>query len=365
MTVYTHPAQPDDPDPRPIRVYGIDLDEQVQADRFYTFVAALPRLNGQAPGAIPDRVDLRSRHPMPDAHYLVAQVDEQVVGAVAVLPDELSGLYGYHMAHVARFRLDVLPDWWAAGVPQALVRGLVEWAKEQSEGGAFPGLRRLETELLSCQQDTVDVLQSVGFVVEGRARSAWHVRTAEGPFDLDVLSLGMLIEEAEPAPVPPPAESDATVEATVPDVDCVPFFDDLVDQVRAFLPYELRQFETRQTANELYFLVEGLPQDVSVSLAFRLASETDQTPDMIELGLHFRGEPDFNRAQVEDFGARLDELEEAVGGKTLHADLWGSGWGRVAQRLPYQPPEEVQAFMLAAQVAGFITVMLPEVQAKG
>jgi hypothetical protein len=256
--------------------------------------------------------------------------------------------------------VDFLPDWRGHEAGRVLLQGLVQWAATQA------GIKRLECDTLACNEWLIELLGQVGFVVEGRARAAWYARTFEGEMYVDRVSMGLLLDEAivvdmaesasaEPEPAIAPDDS-------VPDVDCAAFFTDLIAQVRAFLPYELREFESRETANEAHMLIEGLPEGVSFAVAFRLASAEFGTPEMIELGVHWRCDPDFNQAQVERFQDKLEELGEAIGKKTLYADVWRGGWGRVARRLPYQSPDEAHAFMLAAQVAGFIQVLLPEAQ---
>ncbi len=357
MTTFDYHTETSLTDGRTVRLYFASLDEQADLDRLCFYLAALPRMSGQPPGAIPDPLDLAQGIPVEGAHYLVAQVEEAVVGAVA-LPD---AQHSYHQAHILRGQMDFLPDWRGHEVGQVLINGLVQWAKTQA------GLKRLEFDTLACNEWLVELLSQFGFVVEGRARAGWYARTVEGELYVDRVSMGLLLDEAisasmvaesalaEPEPAIAPDDS-------VPDVDCSTFFTDLIAQVRAFLPYELREFESKETANEAHMLIEGLPEGVSFAVAFRLASVEFGTPEMIELGVHWRGDPDFNQAQLERFQDKLEELGEAIGKKTLYADLWRGGWGRVARRLPYQSPDEAHAFMLAAQVAGFIQVLLPEAQ---
>ena len=354
MTTFDYHTETSLTDGRTVRVYFASLDEQQDLDRLCFYLAALPRMSGRPSGAIPDPLDLAQGGPLEGAHYLVAQVEEAVVGAAA-LPD---AQHSYHQAHIVRGQMDFLPDWRGHEVGQVLVNGLVQWATTQ------PGLKRLEFDTLACNEWLTELLIQLGFVVEGRARAAWYARTVEGEMYVDRVSMGLLLDEATTVSVAEsaPEEPDIAPDDSVPDVDCSAFFTDLMAQVRAFLPYELREFESRETANEAHMLIEGLPEGVSFAVAFRLASAEFGTPEMIELGVHWRRDPDFNQAQLERFQGKLEELGEAIGKKTLYADLWRGGWGRVARRLPYQSPDEAHAFMLAAQVAGFVQVLLPEAQ---
>jgi GNAT superfamily N-acetyltransferase len=342
-------------DGRSARVYFASLQEQQELDRLCLYLAALPRVSGLPPGAIPAPQELAQGGPVEGAHYLVLQVEGAIAGAVILLDER----QGYHREHVIRGQVDLLPDWRGHEAGRLLLQGLVQWAATQT------GVKRLEFDTLACNEWLIELLGQVGFVVEGRARAGWYARTVEGEMYVDRVSLGLLLDEAisagqesalaEPEPAIAPDDS-------VPDADCSAFFTDLIAQVRAFLPYELREFESRETANEAHMLVEGLPEGVSFAVAFRLASAEFGTPEMIELGVHWRRDPGFNQAQVERFQDKLEELGEAIGKKTLYADVWRGGWGRVARRLPYQSPDEAHAFMLAAQVAGFIQVLLPEAQ---
>ena len=359
MTTFDYAAEDSLADGRSVRLYFASSADPDSIDRLCLYLAALPRTSGYPPGTIPDPLDLARGGPLEGAHYLVAQVEEKVVGAVTLWQELPAARRGYHVAHVAQVQIDLLPDWQEPG--PALVNALIEWSKTQTE------LKRLECDTLSCNEWLVELLSQAGFVVEGRSRASWYGRTAQGKVYLDRVWMGLLLDEAistgmvevvqSVAATPEPV---AAPDPSIPDVDCSSFFADLVTQVRAFLPYELREFETQETANEIHMLVEGLPKDVSFAVAFRLASDEFDTPDMIELGLHWRRDPDFNQAQFKDIQGKLQALGEAVGKKTLYADIWREGWGRVARRLPYQSPDETHAFMLAAQVAGFITVMLAE-----
>jgi RimJ/RimL family protein N-acetyltransferase len=364
MTTFDYRVETALSDGRSLALYFVSPHDPDSLDRLCLYLAALPRASGQPPGTIPDPLDLAQDGLLEGAHYLVAQVEDEVVGAVTLGRDLPAARHGYHVAHVAQVQLDLLPHWHGHEAGQVLVNGLVEWAKAQ------PDLKRLECDTLSCNAWLVELLGQVGFAVEGRARAGWYARTLEGEMYVDRVSLGLLLDEAISVDMAPAAERAApeppiAPDDSIPDVDCSVFFTDLVKQVRAFLPYELREFEARETANEVHMLVEGLPQGVSFAVAFRLASAEFGTPEMIELGLHWRRDPDFNAAQVKDFKEKLEALGEALGKKTLYADLWRMGWGRVARRLPYQSPDEAHAFMLAAQVAGFIQVLLPEVVADG
>lgn len=355
------------------RVYFVSPADTAGLDRLCLYLATLPRMSGHLPGTIPDPLDLHPGGPLAGAHYLVAQVEATIVGAVALLRDAPAACHGYHGAHVARIHVDLLPDWREQEVAEALVGGLVEWARLQ------PGLKRLEFDTLSCNKWVVELLQRVGFVVEGQSRASWYARTASTDSDdagdevyLDRIRMGLLLDEAvasgatggvefavgvEPAP-----ETVVARDPSIPDADCSACFAELVGHVRAFLPYELREFETQEQVNELHLLIGDLAEGVAFAVALRLASVEFDTPDMVEIGLHLRRDPDFNRAQIERLQGKLEALGDALGRKTLHADLWRQGWGRVALRLPYQPPHEINAFMLAAQVAGFVQVLLPEVK---
>lgn len=362
MTAFDYDVETSLADGRSVRLYFVSPTDPDSIDRLCLYLAALPCTHGYPPGTIPDPLDLARGALLEGARYLVAQVEGKIVGAVTLLRELPAARSGYHMAHVAQVRVDMLPDWQEIG--QALVNGLIQWA------GSQPELKRLEFDTLACNEWLIELLSQAGFVVEGHSRASWYARTPQGELYLDRIHMGLLLDEAISAgvvevavsaePTPEPITEPAL---SIPGVDCSPFFTDLVAQVRAFLPYELREFETRETANEIHMLVEGLPEGVSFAVAFRLASDEFGTPDMIELGLHWRRDPDFNQAQLERLQRKLETLGDALGKKTLYADVWRQGWGRVARRLPYQSPDEAHAFMLAAQVVSFIQILLPEAQA--
>ncbi len=151
------------------------------------FVALVPDDSGHAPGTQLDVADLSTDYHKFDGPYLIAVVDGEIVGAVFVVPPDLTR--GYHREHAIEFHMDVLPGWRRKGVGPALLESLVTWARTQG------GIRKLEAVFLGWNQPVVAMLTNAGFEEEGRSRRSWMVRTTDGAVDYDdVVFMGMWLE---------------------------------------------------------------------------------------------------------------------------------------------------------------------------
>ncbi len=150
------------------------------------FVALVPDGAGHQPGTELDLADLSTDYHRFDGPYLVAEVGEEIVGALFVVPPDR--MLGYHRDHAVEFHLDVLPGWRRIGVGTALVEGLAQWAREQE------GVEKLEAAALGWNEPVLAMLAKLGFREEGRASRSWMVRTLRGDVDYDdIVTLGLWI----------------------------------------------------------------------------------------------------------------------------------------------------------------------------
>lgn len=147
------------------------------------FVALVPDDSGHAPGTQLDVADLSTDYHRYDEHYLVAEVEGEIVGAVFVVPPDPA--LGYHRDHVVEFHMDVLPGWRRLGVGSSLLAALEEWARSGGE------VRKLEAAFLAWNEPVRALLERAGFQVEGQRAGSWMVRTEEGSTEYDdVVTMG-------------------------------------------------------------------------------------------------------------------------------------------------------------------------------
>ena len=151
------------------------------------FVALVPDDSGHRPGTELDVADLSTDYHRYEDPYLVAEVDGEIVGALFVVPRDVT--LGYHRDHVVEFHIDVLPGWRRLGVGTALVEALRSWAGERE------GVRRLEAAVLGWNEPVILLLSKLGFHEEGRRSRAWMVRDHEGREEYDdILTFGLWLE---------------------------------------------------------------------------------------------------------------------------------------------------------------------------
>ncbi len=147
------------------------------------FVALVPDDSGHAPGTRLDVADLATDYHRFDEHYLIAEVEGEIAGAVFVVPPDPS--MGYHREHVLEIHMDVLPGWRRLGIGSALLDGLIEWAIGRGD------IRKLEAAYLGWNEPVLALVASKGFEVEGRGKRSWLVISEDGSegYD-DVVTIG-------------------------------------------------------------------------------------------------------------------------------------------------------------------------------
>ena len=136
------------------------------------FVATVPDDSGHAPGTQLDVADLSTDYHRFDEHYLIAEVDGQISGALFVVPQDPA--LGYHREHVLEFHMDVLPGWRRLGVGTALLDAFVQWAVRRGD------VRKIEAAFLGWNEAVLNLLTSRGFEEEGRGKRSWSVIFEDG-----------------------------------------------------------------------------------------------------------------------------------------------------------------------------------------
>lgn len=147
------------------------------------FIAIVPDGSGHAPETDLDLGDLGTPYHRHEENYLIAEVGGEIVGAMFLFPHDPD--LGYHREHAVEFRIDVLPGWRRQGVGDAMMEGLLSWARQQGD------VNRLEAMFLGWNEPARAFLAKHEFEEEGRRARAWKVRVADGSVDYDdIIHLG-------------------------------------------------------------------------------------------------------------------------------------------------------------------------------
>ena len=150
------------------------------------FVALVPDDAGHRAGTQLDPADLTTDYHRYDGPYMVAEVVDEIVGAVLMVPTD--PVLGYHQDHILEFHVDVLPGWRRQGVGTALVEALVDWARVNGN------VRKLEAACLGWNEPVIGMLKAVGFQEEGRSDRSWMVRLEGGGTEYDdIVHMGLWI----------------------------------------------------------------------------------------------------------------------------------------------------------------------------
>lgn len=132
-------------------------------------------------------------------------------------------------------------------------------------------------------------------------------------------------------------------------VHLVDFFALFLAELRAALPAERQDFQTRIVRNliKVYYGSPGLHYEVWLRGHGRL-----------ELGLHFEADAVTNRRLVERFSERaLDILGEL--GPQVEVEQWTKSWGRVHETMPFDRPSAALAHTAAQRLASYIAALQP------
>jgi hypothetical protein len=128
------------------------------------------------------------------------------------------------------------------------------------------------------------------------------------------------------------------------------FFETLPLAVAPRLPVELRGFDTRRGPGRLLKFDYGSP-DAHFEAWHHTAI------GRFEVGLHFEGAADFNRAAFEHFRTRVLEVKAALPRAEL--EPWDRGWARLYETLPAPYLDQALLVVAGARVAAFITTLQP------
>lgn len=128
-----------------------------------------------------ERVFLAEQTIRPNWAAFVAVTDERPVHVVGLLTAD--GKQRRAIRHCASVGLSVARDWRRQGIGEALMRCVVEWARESGV------VTRLELEVLTRNESAIRLYERVGFQREGLRR---HALLRHGEY-LDELTMALLL----------------------------------------------------------------------------------------------------------------------------------------------------------------------------
>jgi GNAT superfamily N-acetyltransferase len=148
------------------------------------FFEALPKESGWPPDTVLSLTDREPTEFERAERYVAALAEGQIVGALSLHP---AAAGNYHRMHNLHFHIDVLPSWQGKGVGSALIRRLIDHAREE-------GFWRIYLGTLSWNQRALELFGRFGFRVEGLSRAAYRVKTRGGEeYFLDGIGMALWI----------------------------------------------------------------------------------------------------------------------------------------------------------------------------
>ena len=107
------------------------------------------------------------------------------------------------------------------------------------------------------------------------------------------------------------------------------FLETLPELVRQQLPPELSGFQVHPRVSSLtkfYYESASVHYEVHVQ----------RRHGIVELGLHFEGDPESNYQQLELLQSRSEEIRSSLG-ESVEIAEWDRGWTRAHEELPLEP----------------------------
>ena len=131
------------------------------------------------------------------------------------------------------------------------------------------------------------------------------------------------------------------------------FFEEIVQQLRAELPVELKHFGLRQYSylTKLFYGNERVHFEVWV----------DSIRSQIEIGLDFEDGAASTAAYLAFFDQRIVEIKERTG-PALEVERWTRTWGHFVEVYPIEPFDRETARMIGDRMVVIISVLQPMVE---
>lgn len=120
---------------------------------------------------------IRDYNEHPDALYLIAKVQNQIVGAL-----DFKVAVRRRMAHQGMFAITMLPELKGKGLGRILITKLIEWARDNSR------IETLRLEVHAKNENAFALYQKLGFKIEGREIRA--IKLEDGTYD-DVITMAL------------------------------------------------------------------------------------------------------------------------------------------------------------------------------
>jgi RimJ/RimL family protein N-acetyltransferase len=121
---------------------------------------------------------LREHLGRPNTLWLVALAGDRLIGELTLIGGRRAG-----NAHTVTLGVSVAMDWRGRGVGRALTLHAIEWARHAG------GVRRIELDVFGSNTPAIRLYQQLGFVTEGRRRSAY----VKNGVEIDGLVMALLL----------------------------------------------------------------------------------------------------------------------------------------------------------------------------
>jgi len=111
--------------------------------------------------------------------YLVAMADEEIIGILNV-----GSSHKKRLKHIGEFGMSVLKEYWRKGVGKALLKYMLDWAKETGV------LRKINLKVSTKNEAAIHLYKSFHFEIEGMIKRDLYVNNEFG----DTYQMGLLID---------------------------------------------------------------------------------------------------------------------------------------------------------------------------
>jgi RimJ/RimL family protein N-acetyltransferase len=143
-----------------IRNANVDDAKAISEGEYAT--AVTPGLLNAQPGEIPLAAyieKIQSLTADPKGIYVVAEIDEQIIGHVFLDPLPLAA-----NAHICALTIVVYPGWQGRGVGRELMQHVIRWAER------IRGIEKIELRVRASNERAIALYRNMGFEEEGRIR---------------------------------------------------------------------------------------------------------------------------------------------------------------------------------------------------
>ena len=134
------------------------------------------------------------------------------------------------------------------------------------------------------------------------------------------------------------------------------FLETLPELVRAQLPPELSEFQVHPRVTSLTKFYYG-----RVSVHYEVAIQ--KRHQMVEVGLHFEGDPETNFRQLELLQSLSTDIRSSLG-EDVAIEEWVRGWTRAYELLPLEPLTDDFLVEVSFKLSGMIRALEPMLRSE-